>query len=74
MVVHYCLGQNATDIAHQFSRQCPGKKDFVTVQTDQVKVQKQKKNVISEFERVVCSTHLLSTQDSQNSTQNKTYS
>ena len=46
MVVYYCLGQYATDFAHQFSRQCPGKKDFVTVRTDQVKVQKQKRMLL----------------------------
>ena len=46
MVVHYCLGQYATDFAHQFSRQCPEKKDFDTVQTDQVKVKKQKRKLL----------------------------
>ena len=46
MVVHYCFGQYATDFAHQFSRQCPEKKDFVTVQTDQVKVKKQKRMLL----------------------------
>ena len=40
------LGQYATYFAHLFSRQCPGKKDFVTVQTDQVKVQKQKRMLL----------------------------